>query len=108
MGKYILRRLAQSLVVLFGVSILAFAVLFLSGDATHLYVNEHASAETIAQTRHAPGFDRPIYIQYVSFPSKAIRGDCWLPFGAIRSLMAGPCSSPCSGSPCPVSGWGSC
>ena len=75
MGKYILRRLAQSLVVLFGVSILAFAVLFLSGDPTYLYVNEHASAETIAQTRHALGFDRPIYIQYISFASKAIRGD---------------------------------
>ena len=75
MLKYILRRVAQSLIVLVGVSILAFSVLFLSGDPTYLYVNEHASAEAIAQTRHKLGFDRPVYMQYLDFASRAIRGD---------------------------------
>jgi peptide/nickel transport system permease protein len=75
MGKTILRRLAQSVLVLVGVSILSFSVLFLSGDPTYLYVNEHASNEEIAKTRHTLGFDRPVYIQYIDFFSKAIHGD---------------------------------
>ena len=75
MARYILGRIGQSLIVLVGVSVLAFSVLFLSGDPTYLYVNEHASNETIAATRHKLGFDRPIYIQYFDFARKAIRGD---------------------------------
>ena len=75
MVKYILRRLAQSLIVLVGVSLLAFSVLFLSGDPTYLYVNEHASNEAIAEVRHKLGFDRPFHIQYLDFASRAIRGD---------------------------------
>jgi len=75
MIKYIMRRLAQSLLVLVGVSILAFSVLFLSGDPTYLYVNERASNEEIAKTRHNLGFDRPVYIQYADFFVKAVQGD---------------------------------
>jgi peptide/nickel transport system permease protein len=75
MLRYILGRLGQSLIVLVGVSVLAFSVLFLSGDPTYLYVNEHATNETIAATRHKLGFDRPIYVQYYDFARKAIRGD---------------------------------
>lgn len=70
-----MRRLAQSLLVLVGVSILAFSVLFLSGDPTYLYVNERASNEEIAKTRHNLGFDRPVYIQYADFFVKAVQGD---------------------------------
>jgi peptide/nickel transport system permease protein len=75
MLKYILRRLAQSIIVLVGVSVLAFSVLFLSGDPTYLYVNERANEEAIALVRHNLGFDRPIHIQYLDFLSKAVQGD---------------------------------
>jgi peptide/nickel transport system permease protein len=75
MGKYIIRRLAQSILVLFGVSLLAFAVLFLSGDPTYLYINERASNEDIVRMRHNLGFDRPIPVQYLDFVSKAVQGD---------------------------------
>ena len=56
-------------------SILAFAVLFLSGDPTYLYVSERANAQSIAETRHKLGFDRPVHIQYFDFVSRAVRGD---------------------------------
>ncbi len=75
MGKYILRRIAQSVIVLLGISVLAFSVLFLSGDPTYLYVNERANQEAVALVRHNLGFDRPIHIQYIDFLSKAMRGD---------------------------------
>jgi peptide/nickel transport system permease protein len=75
MAKYILRRIAQSVFVLLGISILAFSVLYLSGDPTYLYVNERASNEEIARTRHNLGFDRPVTVQYWDFLSKAVKGD---------------------------------
>ena len=75
MAKYILRRIAQSVIVMLGVSVLAFSVLFLSGDPTYLYVNERANDEAVALVRHNLGFDRPVYIQYFDFLSKAVRGN---------------------------------
>lgn len=75
MLKYILRRLLQSILVLLGVSILAYVVLFLSGDPTYLYVNELASDAEIQMVRERMGFDQPIYIQYWRFLEKALRGD---------------------------------
>jgi len=75
MFKYIGRRLGQSIIVMLGVSLLAFSVLFLSGDPTYLYVNERASAEQIQEMRHQLGFDKPIYVQYWDFISNAARGD---------------------------------
>lgn len=75
MLKYIGRRLLQSVIVMLGVSILAFSVLFLSGDPTYLYVNERASHEQIEKTRQQMGFDQPIYIQYGNFLKGAVQGD---------------------------------
>lgn len=75
MFRYILRRLWQSVIVLIGVSILAFVVLFLSGDPTYLYVNEMASDAEIQMVRERMGFDKPIYIQYWNFFKNAVRGD---------------------------------
>lgn len=75
MFKYIGRRLLQSVIVMLGVSILAFSVLFLSGDPTYLYVNERASEEQIQEMRQQLGFDQPIYIQYGNFLKDAVQGD---------------------------------
>jgi peptide/nickel transport system permease protein len=75
MFRYILRRIAQSVIVLIGVSILAFSVMFLAGDPTYLYVSERSSAEEIEATRRALGFDKPVHIQYITWLGKAVQGD---------------------------------
>jgi len=75
MFRYILRRIAQSVIVLIGVSILAFSVMFLAGDPTLLYVSERSSAEEIESTRRALGFDKPKHIQYLNWLGKAVQGD---------------------------------
>lgn len=75
MLKYIFRRSLQSILVLLGVSILAYVVLFLSGDPTYLYVNELASDAEIQMVRERMGFDQPIYVQYWRFLEKALHGD---------------------------------
>jgi len=67
MGTYITRRLLQSIIVILGVTLLAFFSLHLGGDPTYLYVSERASEQEIIETRQKLGFDRPLHEQYLSF-----------------------------------------
>lgn len=75
MWAYIVRRLIQSVVVVIGVTLLAFFTLHLAGDPTYLYVSERASNEEIAITRTRLGFDRPLPEQYLSYMAGLLRGD---------------------------------
>ena len=75
MAAYIIRRLLQTVVVIFGVTLLSFGVVFATGDPTLLLVGPNATAEQIDQLRHQMGFDRPWPIQYLDYMSRAVRGD---------------------------------
>ncbi|MEZ4831124.1 MAG: ABC transporter permease [Caldilineaceae bacterium] len=75
MGRYLVRRLLQTFIVILGVTLLSFFSLHLAGDPTLLYVSERASEEEIAQTRARLGFDRPIHEQYLSYLGNLVRGD---------------------------------
>jgi len=67
MTTYLVRRLLQTVVVIFGVTILSFSALHLAGDPTYLYVSERATEEEVAATRAKLGFDKPLYEQYFSY-----------------------------------------
>jgi ABC-type dipeptide/oligopeptide/nickel transport system permease component len=76
MGAYIRRRLVQSMIVVWGVSILVFFLLRLApGDPVSLLLAETASPEQIAEARAKWGLDKPIYVQYWVFLTRAVRGD---------------------------------
>lgn len=75
MWRYFFRRLLQSIIVIFGVTVVTFFSLQLAGDPTYLYVSDRASDEEIAETRAKLGFDRPIGEQYLSFVTGILRGD---------------------------------
>lgn len=75
MGTYITRRLLQSIIVIIGVTLLAFLSLHLGGDPTYLYVSERASEQEIIETRQKLGFDRPLHEQYLSFVAGLARLD---------------------------------
>lgn len=75
MFNYIIRRLLQTIIVILGVTLLAFASLHMSGDPTALFVNERASKEEIERVRHNLGFDRPLPEQYLSYVGNMLRGD---------------------------------
>src|SRR3954465_12653506 len=75
---YVIRRLLQAVVVVFGVSIAAFGMSFLTGDPAEIILGEGAdrmSVQQIEEFRHKMGFDRPWYVQYLSFVSNALQGD---------------------------------
>ena len=75
---YVIRRLLQSLIVVFGVSVVAFGMLFMTGDPAEVILGESADRMTVQQIqefRVKMGFDRPWYVQYASFVGKALQGD---------------------------------
>ena len=75
MKSYLLRRLWQSLLVLFGVSVVVFLILHLTGDPAALLLPPDATADDIAKFRTAMGFDDPVAVQYLRFLKGAVRGD---------------------------------
>ena len=83
MSRYIFQRLLSLIPVLFGVSLLVFAILkFVPGDPAQQVAGLDASAEDLEAIRHQMGLDRPVHVQYLYFVGNALRGD----FGrSIRS-----------------------
>ena len=75
MKSYVLRRLWQAVLVLFGVSIVVFMILHLTGDPAALLLPPDATAEDVARFRTAMGFDDPWIVQYGRFLKGALRGN---------------------------------
>jgi len=75
MRRYVVGQLAQLVVVVFGISLLAFAILHVLGDPVLLLLPQNAGKEEFERYRHLLGLDRPIYVQYWKFVSRAVLGD---------------------------------
>jgi peptide/nickel transport system permease protein len=75
LGRFLVVRLLQGLLVAWGVSTLVFLLLRLSGDPTLLMVPPGAPADAIERLRHQLGFDQPLPVQYVSFLGGLLHGD---------------------------------
>ena len=75
MWIFLARRLLQSIIVMIGVTLISFVALQMGGDPTYLFVSENASVEEIQRAREALGFDRPLYVQYLSYVWNALQGD---------------------------------
>ena len=75
MKKFILRRLAFSVVTLFVISVVVFALARLGGDPLALMLDDYATPEQEAQLRVRLGLDRSYIHQYSIFISHAARGD---------------------------------
>jgi peptide/nickel transport system permease protein len=75
MVQYIIRRLLQAILVLFGVLTVVFIILRLTGDPVRLMLGDSASEEAITALNHELGLDRPIYVQYFAYMGKVAHGD---------------------------------
>jgi len=74
-SAYLVRRLLQAILVLLAVSLLAFALIYLSGDPVRALVPIDARPEDVENIRRGFGLDQPIYVQYVTFLEHALQGD---------------------------------
>lgn len=76
MAYFIARRLFSLIPVLVGVSIVVFSLIrLIPGDPVTVMLGERARAEDIARVREEMGFNRPIYIQYLEWMGRVLRGD---------------------------------
>ena len=75
MRRYVVRQLAQLVVVVIGISLLAFAILHVLGDPVLLLLPQNAGKDEFERYRKLMGLDRPIYVQYWKFAINAIQGD---------------------------------
>lgn len=75
MLRYILQRLAQSVLVMFGVSLLIFYSLHLTGDPAAVMMPPGSSQQEIEHFRHSMGFDRSLAWQYWHYLSGVLQGD---------------------------------
>jgi len=75
MLSFILRRLLQSLMVLFAMSLLVFAGVYAIGNPVDILINPQADQAEIARATAALGLDLPLWRQYWHFLSGAVSGD---------------------------------
>src|SRR2546429_4377268 len=75
MRTYVARQLIQLVVVIVGISVLAFVILHVLGDPVLLLLPQNAGKEEFERYRKLLGLDRPIALQYWTFASRAVQGD---------------------------------
>lgn len=75
MQRYILSRFVQSLMILFGVLLIVFFMLQMTGDPVSLMVSRNASPEQVERLREEMGYNRPVIVQFGDFIGGALVGD---------------------------------
>src|SRR5947207_11454367 len=75
MRSYVVHQLVQLVVVVIGISILAFVILHVLGDPVLLLLPQNAGKEEFERYRRLLGLDQPLYVQYWKFASRAVLGD---------------------------------
>ena len=82
MLMFVLRRLGQSALALFVMSVLVFAGVYAIGNPVDILINPQADQAEIAQTIARLGLDRPLWEQYWLFLKGAVSGDLGKSFAA--------------------------
>lgn len=75
MTAFLVRRVLQSVLTIFGVLTATFFLVRLAGDPAALLLPIEATDRDIAEFRRALGLDQPLPIQYLKFLLNAVEGD---------------------------------
>jgi len=75
MKRYAAHQVVQLVVVIVGISMLAFAILHVIGDPVLLLLPQNAGKEEYERYHKLLGLDQPMYVQYWKFASRAVLGD---------------------------------
>ena len=92
MAAYLARRLIQSVLILLGVSLITFFLLFvLPADPVRQIAGRSATPETVANIRTQLGLDQPFAVQYARYLGALVQGDMgrsYLQKSPVASLIA--------------------
>ncbi|MGI6075313.1 MAG: ABC transporter permease [Pyramidobacter sp.] len=75
MLQFIVKRLAQLVLVMLAVSLIVFVLTSVMGNPVYLMVRENATPEEIAAVTAALGLDKPLYVQFMIFIRNALHGN---------------------------------
>ena len=76
MLRFLVRRLALGLLIMWLISLAVFALFFVApNDVARTLAGRQATPETVALISARLGLDQPIWKQYLDFLGKALRGD---------------------------------
>ena len=92
MAAYLLRRLIQSVLILLGVSVITFLLLYiLPADPGRQIAGRSATPEVVANIRQQLGLDQPVWVQYGRYLWGLLHGDMgrsYLQRTDVSSLIA--------------------
>src|SRR5215470_19995872 len=75
MRRWIVARLAQTVLVVFLSLTAVFGMVRLSGDPVLLFMPMDIQAKDVEEYRQRLGFNDPLVVQYARFMTNAVRGD---------------------------------
>jgi peptide/nickel transport system permease protein len=89
MTSFLIRRMGQSLVVLFGVSLIVFVIIHLlpGGPAAGL-LGQRATPARVHQFIVANGYNRPLWVQYVTYIGQLLRGNLGYSYAYNQSVAS--------------------
>ena len=88
MLAFILRRLAQAVVVMLAVGLIAFALFRFVGDPVLFMLGQDATPQDRERVTRLLGLDQPFYVQYASFVGRAVQGEFGLSLRQMRPVSA--------------------
>ncbi len=86
MLAFILRRLAQSVLVMLTVGLIAFSLFRFVGDPVLFMLGQDATPEDRARVTQELGLDRPFYVQYANFVANAVQGEFGLSLRQVQPV----------------------
>jgi peptide/nickel transport system permease protein len=87
--QYLIQRLVLVVLVLLGVSLLVFVVTRLTpGDPARVLLGPRATDEQVTQLRSLYGLDQPLYVQYLNWLGRVVRGDLGESIQLHRPVLA--------------------
>lgn len=87
MARFLLQRLVEMLVAVWGVVTIVFLVTRVLGDPVSLLLPVGTAPEHLARLRSDLGLDQPLYVQYADFLWNAFHGDFGMSYQHHRPAM---------------------
>jgi peptide/nickel transport system permease protein len=89
MSRYVVSRLGWAVVVVFAITLITFAVTFLSPvDPARLYAGTRASQAQYELARHTLGLDQPIFVQYFRYLGRLLQGNLGTSFSTGAPVLS--------------------
>ena len=86
MLAFVVRRLAQAVLVMLAVGLIAFSLFRFVGDPVLFMLGQDATPEQRIDMTRRLGLDRPFYVQYASFLAGAVQGEFGLSLRQVQPV----------------------